>query len=59
MTDRPPEARPSHARTTEVGVQYAIVHVPGLSLETVARRAGLHPDLVRRFVALGLVDSRP
>jgi DNA-binding transcriptional MerR regulator len=23
----------------------------------VARRSGLHPDLVRRFVALGLVDA--
>ena len=57
MSDRPAEARPSDARRTEVGVQYAIVPVPGLSLETVARRSGLHPDLIRRFVALGLVDA--
>ncbi|QPP10813.1 MerR family transcriptional regulator [Streptomyces bathyalis] len=28
-----------------------------LSLETVARRSGLHPELVRRFVALGLLDD--
>jgi DNA-binding transcriptional MerR regulator len=27
-----------------------------LSLDTFARRAGLHPDLVRRYVALGLLD---
>jgi hypothetical protein len=56
MSDRPAEARPSHARTTEAGARYALVPVPGLSLETVARRSGLHPDLIRRFVALGLVD---
>ncbi|NUP39696.1 MAG: MerR family transcriptional regulator [Streptomyces sp.] len=31
--------------------------VPRLSLDTVARRSGLHPDLIRRFVALGLVDA--
>ena len=28
-----------------------------LSLDAVARRAGLHPELIRRFVALGLVDG--
>jgi DNA-binding transcriptional MerR regulator len=28
-----------------------------LSLESVARKARLHPELVRRFVALGLVDA--
>ncbi|MGC0342569.1 chaperone modulator CbpM [Streptomyces sp. SLBN-8D4] len=57
MSDRPAKARPSPARTTEVGTRYAIVPVPVLSLATVARRSGLHPDLVRRFVALGLVDA--
>ncbi|WP_328491519.1 chaperone modulator CbpM [Streptomyces sp. NBC_00414] len=57
MNDRPAEARPSPAHTTEVGVRYAIVPVPALSLETVARRTGLHPDLIRQFVTLGLVDA--
>ncbi|MFJ8142849.1 chaperone modulator CbpM [Streptomyces sp. NPDC096013] len=57
MSDRPAKARPPQARSTEMGVQYAIVPVPGLSLETVARRSGLHPDVIRRFVALGLVDA--
>ncbi|MBK3563323.1 MULTISPECIES: chaperone modulator CbpM [unclassified Streptomyces] len=57
MTDRPAEARPSRAHTHEVGARYAIVPVPLLSLETAARRSGLHPDLIRRFVALGLVDA--
>ncbi|MFD4550520.1 chaperone modulator CbpM [Streptomyces sp. NPDC058466] len=28
-----------------------------LGLDVVARRSGLHPDLVRRFVALGLIDA--
>jgi hypothetical protein len=28
-----------------------------LSLDAVARRAGLHPELVRRFVALGLLEA--
>lgn len=37
---------------------YAIVPVDRLSLDVVARRSGLHPDLVRRFVTLGLVDAR-
>ncbi|MGW7072753.1 chaperone modulator CbpM [Streptomyces sp. NPDC054855] len=38
-------------------VRYALVPVPRLSLHAVARRSGLHPDLIRRFVALGLVDA--
>jgi hypothetical protein len=29
---------------------------PLLSLDALARDSGLHPELVRRFVALGLVD---
>jgi DNA-binding transcriptional MerR regulator len=28
-----------------------------LGLDAVATRSGLHPDLVRRFVTLGLVDA--
>jgi hypothetical protein len=28
-----------------------------LGLDTVAARSGLHPDLVRRFVALSLLDA--
>ncbi|MFE3201862.1 chaperone modulator CbpM [Embleya sp. NPDC055664] len=46
----------SHA-TASMSVRYALVPVPRLSLHTVARRSGLHPGLVRRFVALGLVDA--
>ncbi|MFG2888004.1 chaperone modulator CbpM [Streptomyces sp. NPDC048248] len=39
-------------------VRYALVPVPTLGLDAVARRCGLHPELVRRFVALGLVDAK-
>jgi DNA-binding transcriptional MerR regulator len=30
-----------------------------ISLAVVAKRSGLHPDLVRRLVALSLLDARP
>ena len=37
---------------------YALLRVPrgGLDLETFSRLTGLHPDLVRRLVVLGLLD---
>jgi chaperone modulatory protein CbpM len=40
-------------------VTYAIVRArtrTQLDLDTFARAAGIHPDLVRRFVALGLLE---
>ncbi|KOG43631.1 chaperone modulator CbpM [Streptomyces resistomycificus] len=49
--------RPVRTSAGSTAVRYALVPVPRLSLDTVARRSGLHPDLVRRFVALGLVDA--
>jgi chaperone modulatory protein CbpM len=33
--------------------------VPGLSVERFAAAAGLHPDMVTRLVALGLLDACP
>jgi DNA-binding transcriptional MerR regulator len=36
---------------------YPLARPTRLSLDGFARRAGLHPDLVRRYVALGLVDA--
>jgi hypothetical protein len=36
---------------------YAIVRPTRLSLDGFARQAGLHPELIQRFVALGLVDA--
>ena len=35
----------------------AIDRVRDLDLDTFARVAGLHPELVRRFVALGLLEA--
>jgi hypothetical protein len=44
-----------------VPVQYALVPQFGraarLDLESFARAAGLHPDLVRRYLALGLLEA--
>jgi chaperone modulatory protein CbpM len=40
-----------------VDVRYPLARRPHLDLDSFARRAGLHPELVRRFVALGLVEG--
>ena len=39
-------------------MSYAMVRVrpPGLSLDEFALATGLHPDLIRRLVALGIVE---
>jgi chaperone modulatory protein CbpM len=37
--------------------QYVLARPVRLSADTVARLAGIHPDLLRRFVALGLLDA--
>jgi hypothetical protein len=36
---------------------YALARPWRLDLDTFARAAGLHPDVVRRFVALGLIEA--
>jgi hypothetical protein len=36
---------------------YPVARPTRLSLDEFARQAGLHPQLVQRFVALGLVDA--
>ncbi|RKE10510.1 chaperone modulator CbpM [Catellatospora citrea] len=36
---------------------YAVAIPARLSLDRFARRAGLHPALVQRFLALGLIDA--
>lgn len=38
-------------------ITYPVAGPTRLSLDMFARRAGLHPELVRRFVALGLLDA--
>jgi hypothetical protein len=38
-------------------VNYAIIRAARLSLEEFALMSSLHPDLIRRLVALGLIDA--
>ncbi|MBS4729273.1 MerR family transcriptional regulator [Mycobacterium sp. SM1] len=38
--------------------RYVPARVAGLSLDSFAHRAGLHPDIVRRYVAPGLLRCR-
>jgi chaperone modulatory protein CbpM len=38
-------------------VSYAVVRAPRLDLDEFAVAAGLHPELVRRLVALGILDA--
>jgi hypothetical protein len=38
-------------------VSYPLARPVRLNLEAFARATGLHPDLIRRLVALGLVDA--
>jgi chaperone modulatory protein CbpM len=39
------------------GARHVLAVPDRLGLATVARRSGLHPDLVRRYVALSLLDA--
>jgi chaperone modulatory protein CbpM len=38
--------------------RYVLTRQPGVPLDVFATRCGLHPDMVRRLVALGLVACR-
>jgi len=50
-------SRPTRIRTTTLAlVRRSGTGGPLVDLETLARDAGVHPDLARRFVALGLVE---
>ncbi|WP_322749605.1 MULTISPECIES: chaperone modulator CbpM [unclassified Frankia] len=51
-----PERRPAAPETVRVGYPLAR-RSQRLTVDALARRAGLHPDLVRRFVALSLLDA--
>ena len=39
--------------------RYSLARRPGLRLDAFAHRSGLHPDMVRRLVALGLLRCQP
>jgi hypothetical protein len=57
MTNRsPPERRAAPRETARPRYPLAPTRTRRLTLETVASRSGLHPDLVRRFVALSLLQ---
>jgi chaperone modulatory protein CbpM len=43
---------------TAPSARYVLARRPGMDLDTFARRSGLHPDMVRRFVALGLLPCQ-
>ena len=45
------------ARQIPTGTVLTPIRPPGLDLETFARATALHPDLVRRLVALGLLEA--
>jgi chaperone modulatory protein CbpM len=40
-------------------IAYPMTRPSRLSLDRFARQAGLHPQLVQKFVALGLIDAEP
>jgi chaperone modulatory protein CbpM len=44
---------------TATAPRYLLARRPELRLDALARRSGLHPDMVRRFVALGLLRCEP
>src|SRR5262245_30224650 len=57
---RPPARQAGGSQPPQAGrvrVRYPLASPPGLSLEGFSRRAGLHPELTRRFVALGLLRA--
>jgi hypothetical protein len=45
------------ARTGPGVPTYALVRQPRIGLDDLAGRSGVHPDLVRRFVTLGLLEA--
>jgi chaperone modulatory protein CbpM len=43
---------------TASGARYILARRPGVPLDAFARRSQVHPDMVRRLVALGLLRGR-
>ena len=48
---------PGQADTRPLAVRYPLARPPRLSLDGFAGSAGLHPELVRRLVTLGLLPA--
>jgi chaperone modulatory protein CbpM len=51
-----PSGSGSRSRTT-ILARYPLSRPARMSLSTLARRSGVHPELLHRFVALGLLDA--
>lgn len=51
------QQEPARVRAGQAAVSYALYRPVGLSLESFARVTGTHPELVRRLVALGLLEA--
>ena len=47
----------TESSTTAIAHTYPLARPARLDLESFAHAAGLHPDLVRRFLALGLLEA--
>lgn len=56
--DEPSRTSSTPSKPTTRTYALAAVRPTGLSLETFSRASGLHPDLARRLVCLGLLDAR-
>jgi chaperone modulatory protein CbpM len=54
MRSRP--TRRTRTSSAAVAVRYPLLPAARFGLEELARRTGHHPDLLRRFVRLGLLD---
>jgi hypothetical protein len=48
-------ARPTH-KTTRAGTRLALQRVELVSIESLALQAGIHPELARRLLRLGLIE---
>lgn len=49
---------PDPAKAPSDRAAYPLARLPVLDLDSFARRVAIHPDLLRRFAALGLVPAR-
>ncbi|MDT3439985.1 MULTISPECIES: chaperone modulator CbpM [unclassified Pseudofrankia] len=57
MSIRSPSQRRAVPSAPAGRPRYPLAPIRRLTLETVVHRSGLHPDLLRRFVTLGLLNA--
>lgn len=56
MTEKRTRTPTGSSTTTPTGTRWPLARPHRLSLDSYARITGVHPDLVRRLAALGLLD---